>query len=188
MIRFVAATAAALMLTGAAIAGNDMNFPVFTGINAHGGAKVVLHHGNVQRVTIIRGDLSKADLHVFGNTLDISPCKGWLSCWNVKTLEVEIVSPRIDDIEAHGGGSLKAVGDFPKQPSLKVEAHGGGAIDARVIPADSVDASAHGGGAIKVKALQSINAEAHGGGAISYAGEPPHVRSEAHGGGAIHRE
>lgn len=188
MIRFVAATAAVLMLTGAAIAGTDMNFPAFTGINAHGGAKVVLHHGNVQHVTIVRGDVSKADLHLAGNTLDISPCKSWLTCWNTKTLEVEIVSPKIDDMEAHGGGSIKAVGDFPKQPSLNVEAHGGGAIDTRAIPADAVNARAHGGGAIRVKALQSIDAEAHGGGAIAYTGNPPHVRSQTHGGGAIHRD
>jgi hypothetical protein len=188
MIRFVAAAAAALLLSGAALAGTDMNFPVFTGINAHGGAKVILHHGTAQRVTVVKGDLSKADLHMSGNALDISPCKTWLSCWHTPTLEVEIVSPKIDAMEAHGGGSIKAVGDFPKVPSLNAEAHGGGAIDARAIPADTVNASAHGGGAIKVKALQNINAEAHGGGAISYAGNPPHVTSQAHGGGAIGRE
>jgi hypothetical protein len=186
MIRLVAATAAALLLSGAALAGTDMNFPVFTGVSAHGGAKVVLHHGTVQRVTIVKGDVSKAYLHMTGNTLDISPCKDW--CWKSQTLEVEIVSPKIDNMDAHGGGSIKAVGDFPKVPSLNVEAHGGGAIDARAVPADTVNASAHGGGAIKVKALQTINAEAHGGGAISYAGNPPHVTSQAHGGGAISRE
>jgi hypothetical protein len=188
MIRFLTAAAAVALFTSAAFAGTDMQFPVFTGISAHGGAKVILHHGNAQRVTIVKGDVSKADLHMSGNALDISPCKSWLSCWRTQTLEVEIVSPKIEAVEAHGGGSIKAAGEFPKLPSLNAEAHGGGAIDARAIPADTVNASAHGGGAIKVKALQNINAEAHGGGAISYAGNPPHVAVQSHGGGAIHRE
>lgn len=186
MIRLAVVTATALMFAGAALAGTDMKMPPFSGINAHGGAKVVLHHGTVQRVTVVKGDLSKADLHVSGDALAISPCKNW--CWNVKTLEVEIVSPKIAEIEAHGGGSIKAVGDFPRQPSLKVEAHGGGAIDARAIPADAVRASAHGGGAIRVKAFTRIDAEAHGGGAITYAGNPPQVAAETHGGGAISKE
>jgi hypothetical protein len=188
MNRLVAACAATLLLTGAAFAGTDMRFPAFTGINVHGGAKVILHHGNVQHVTITKGDVSKADLHMSGSVLDISPCKSWLSCWHTPTLEVDIVAPKIEDIEAHGGGSVKAVSEFPKVPSLNVEAHGGGAIDARAIPADTVNANAHGGGAIKVKALETINAQAHGGGAISYAGNPPHVVAKTHGGGAISRE
>jgi hypothetical protein len=186
MIRLAAIGLAAVMLTSAAFAGPEMTFPAFTGINVHGGARVVLRHGNIQRVTITKGDVSKADLHIAGNSLDISPCKNW--CWNVGPFEVEIVSPKIDAVEAHGGGALDAVGDFPHQGALNVEAHGGGAIDTRAIPADTVNASAHGGGAIRVRALKSINAQAHGGGAISYAGNPPQISAQTHGGGAISKE
>lgn len=188
MIRILMAAAAVALFTGASFAGTEMNFPVFTGVSAHGGAKVILHHGATQRVTIVRGDVSKADLHISGNALDISPCKSWLSCWHTPTLEVEIVSPKIENIEAHGGGSIRVDGEFPKLPALNVEAHGGGSIDARAIPAETVNASAHGGGSIQVKALQSINAEAHGGGAITYAGNPAHVAVQTHGGGAINKE
>ena len=174
MIRLAAFAAAAVLLTGAAVAGTDLKFPIFTGIAVHGGAHVILHHGAVQRVTVVKGDLGKADLHLTGgNTLDISPCKNW--CWNTQEFEVDITSPKIDAVEAHGGGALEARGDFPRQPVLDLQAHGGGAIDTRAIPADTVNAQAHGGGAIRVRALNAINAQAHGGGAISYAGNPPHV-------------
>jgi hypothetical protein len=186
MIRLVTAAAAALMLTGSAFAGTNLNFPAFTGIAVHGGAHVALRHGAVQRVTVIKGDLSKANLHMSGNTLDISPCKNW--CWNVKEFEVEIVSPKIEAIEAHGGGAVDATGDFPKQSALSIQAHGGGAIDTRAIPAETVNAEAHGGGAIRVKALAAITAEAHGGGNITYAGNPAHVAVQTHGGGAINKE
>jgi hypothetical protein len=186
MIKMIFATAVSLLVADAALAGPGLNLAPFSAINAHGGAGVVLRHGSVQRVTVVKGDLSKADLHLTGKTLDISPCKNW--CWNTSDFKVEIVSPRIDAIEAHGGGAVKAEGDFPKQPMLSVEAHGGGAVDVRAIPADTVRARAHGGGAIKVKALSSIDAEANGGGAITYSGNPAHVMSQTHAGGAISRD
>lgn len=184
MIRFAALVA--VMLTSAAFAGPELKFPAFTGINVHGGAHVVLRHGNVQRVTVTKGDAGKADLHMSGTSLDISPCKNW--CWNVGPFEVEIVSPKIDAVEAHGGGALEAVGEFPHQGVLTVAAHGGGAIDTRAIPADTVTAAAHGGGAVHVRALNALVAAAHGGGAISYAGNPPKVVTQTGGGGAISKE
>jgi hypothetical protein len=188
MIRVVAAAATLALLTGAALAGTDMNFPTFTGINVHGGGSVVLRHGPVQRVTVIKGDMSKIDLHMSGNTLDISPCKKWLSCWGSNPLEVEIVSPKIENFEIHGGGELKAVGDFPKQPTLRADVHGGGDLDCRAIPADSVTANVHGGGDAYVNAISSINAEVHGGGDLTYTGNPPHISSQTHGGGSIHKQ
>ncbi len=186
MIRLAAVAAAALMLTGSALAGTNLNFPVFTGIAVHGGGHVILRHGNVQRVTVTKGDLSKADLHITGNTLDISPCKN--VCWNVGEFDVEIISPKIEAIEAHGGGAVEATGDFPKQSVLSIQAHGGGAIDTRAIPAETVNVEAHGGGAIRLKALTTINAEAHGGGDITYTGNPAHIAVQTHGGGAISKE
>ncbi len=188
MIRFVAAIAlfGAMMTADAALAGPELKFPAITGIAVHGGAHVVLRHGNVQRVSLIQGDLAKADLHMSGTTLDISPCKNW--CYNVGKFEIEIVSPKIDNIEAHGGGALDAAGDFPRQPVLSIQAHGGGAVDVRAIPVDNVKAQAHGGGAIRIKALSSIDAQAYGGGAITFTGNPPHIASQIHGGGAISKE
>jgi len=186
MIRSATVVAAALLLTGAAFAGTDLSFPAFTGINLHGGGHVVLRHGAVQKVTVIKGDLKKADIHLDGKTLDVSSCKGW--CWNVAELVVEITSPAIDAMEVHGGGDLEAVGEFPHQPVLNVQVHGGGDLDARAIPADTVNASVHGGGDAKVKALTAINANVHGGGDLTYTGNPGQIRSETHGGGTIHKE
>lgn len=188
MIRTVAAAATALLLAGAAFAGTDMNFPTFTGISVHGGGSVVLRHGAVQRVTVIKGDLAKIDLHMAGNTLDISPCKEKSWCWGSNPLEVEIVSPAIDHLDIHGGGDLKAVGDFPHQPSLRVDVHGGGDLDCRAIPAENVDANVHGGGDAYVNAITSLNAEVHGGGDLTYIGNPPRLSSQTHGGGSIHKE
>ena len=185
MIRFVAVTAAALILSGAALAGTDVKLAPFSGISVHGGGHVILRHGTAQRVTVVKGDLSKADLHVNGNTLDISPCKNW--CWGHIDFEVEIVSPKIDSLEVHGGGDLDAVGEFPRQPVLNVEVHGGGDLDSRTIPAETVNAQVHGGGDAKVKALATINAEVHGGGDLTYVGNPGQVHSETHGGGSISR-
>lgn len=186
MIRFVAAAATSLLIAGAAFAGTDMNFPSFSGINIHGGGHVVLRYGKVQRVTVIKGDLNKIDLHMSGNTLEISPCKNW--CWGNNPLEVEIVSPRITSLDVHGGGELEATGDFPRQADLRVQVHGGGELDARAIPADSVTADVHGGGDAKVKALVSINANVHGGGDLVYTGNPQHISSQTHGGGSISKE
>lgn len=186
MIRVITAAAASLILSGAALAGTDIAVPAFNGINIHGGGRVVLRHGPVQRVTVVKGDVSKADIHISGKMIDISPCKNW--CWNVKPFEVEIVAPEIVDLEVHGGGDLEATGDFPRQAVLNIRVHGGGDLDARAIPADAVNAKVHGGGDARVKALSSINAEVHGGGDLSYTGNPAHISSQTHGGGSIHKE
>jgi hypothetical protein len=186
MIRFVALSTAALILTGAAFAGTDVKLPPFSGITVHGGAHVILRHGTVQRVTVVKGDLGKADLHISGTTLDISPCKTW--CWHVGEFEVEIISPKIDDVVAHSGGALQADGEFPKQASLHLTAHSGGAIEARAIPADAVNALAHSGGSIQLKALSSLEAMAHSGGSISYTGNPPHLSIQSHSGGSISKD
>ena len=186
MIRFLAAATTALILTGAAFAGTEVKFASFSGISVHSGAHVILRHGTTQRVTVVKGDLGKADLHVSGNTLDISPCKAW--CWHVGEFEVEVISPKIDNVVAHSGGALQASGEFPKQASLHLTAHSGGAIEARAIPADAVNALAHSGGAIQLKALSSLEAEANSGGTISYTGNPPHLSIQSNSGGSISKD
>ena len=187
MIRFLVAATAALILTGATFAGTEVKFAPFSGISIHSGGHVILRHGTVQRVTVVKGDLSKADLHITGgNTLDISPCKTW--CWHVGYFEVEIVSPKIDNVVAHSGGALRASGEFPKQASLQLTAHSGGAIETLAIPVDNVTALAHSGGAIQLKVLSSLEATAHSGGAINYTGNPPHLVVQSHSGGSISKD
>jgi hypothetical protein len=166
-------------------AATDLPVPPFTQIEAHGGAKVILKHGSAQKVVITRGDLKVSQIHVVDGRLDINACP--YTCPFLYKLEVEIVSPNIQTIEAHGGGAVDARGNFPKQAQLDVVAHGGGAVDARAIPADHVSATAHGGGAVRVNPLVSLNATAHGGGAITYSGNPK-VTSSVHGGGAVAKD
>ncbi len=179
------AAAAFSALLSPALAGTDVHVPAFSAIEAHSGAGVILRHGTQQRVTILKGDLKTSQIQVHGNSLDVEGCHGWTGCpWGYH-LEVEVVSPNILDLHAHGGGAVRAEGDFPQQEHLALQAHGGGAIDVRAIPVEHVDAQAHGGGAIRLKALKSLKAEAFGGGAITYTGNPPQVSSSAHGGGAI---
>jgi hypothetical protein len=180
----LSAFAAFVALLTPAFAGADVHVPAFSAIEAHSGAGVILRHGPTQRVTIIKGDLKTSRIEVKGNSLDIEGCQTWGGCWGYK-LEVEIVSPDIQALDAHGGGSIRAEGNFPQQKQLNLQAHGGGAIDARTIPAENVNAEAHGGGAIRLKALVSLSANAHGGGAITYTGDPKHVQTSANGGGAI---
>lgn len=172
-----------------ALADIDVPVPAFSGIEAHGGASVVLRHGPVQKVTIVKGDLKVSKITVNGTSLDIEACPhSWTGCPFGYKLQVEITSPHIEAMDAHGGGAIRVEGDFPQQKQLHLEAHGGGAIDSRAIPAEEVYADAHGGGAIHTRALASLHAEAHGGGAIDYAGNPPQVFASAHGGGAISRK
>lgn len=168
-----------------AFAGTDVHVPAFSAVEAHSGAGVVLRHGPQQRVTIVKGDLNTSHIEVHGNELVIEGCRGWMGCpWGYK-LQVEIVTPGVQSLKAHGGGAIRAEGGFPQQKQLDLQAHGGGAIDVRAIPAEHVNAQAHGGGAIRANVLVSLHAQAHGGGAITYTGNPPQVSSEAHGGGAI---
>jgi hypothetical protein len=186
MRSLIASAALCLIVSAPAFAATDLSLPPFSAIEAHGGGHVVLHHGATQRVTVIKGDLKISRVTVKNGNLMIDPCP--TNCWlNSPELEVEVVSPRIDALAAHGGGSIEAKGPFPRQAKLAVAAHGGGSIDARAIPADTVAASAHGGGSIKVNAIATLAAQAHGGGSISYTGNPQ-VSSATHGGGSISHE
>lgn len=183
MIRPLALIISAALLGGAAFAGTDVKVPPFSGIDVHGGGDVKLVYGPVQRVTVIKADMKVARIEVKGNTLDLSPCEG--VCWGDHPLVVEIVSPKIENLNIHGGGSIRATGNFEKVSNLNIEVHGGGDADISAIPAQSVRANVHGGGDLKVKALDSLDAEVHGGGDITYVGHPPHIRSKTHGGGSI---
>lgn len=184
---FAALITAPLMLAAPSLAATDIPLPPFTGISVHGGGHVILMHGATQRVTLLKGDPKVAQLEVVhGNTLDISPCPTICPFHNTE-LEVEIVSPNIAAIEAHGGGAIDTKGEFPKQAQMSVAAHGGGSIDIRAIAVEQIAADVHGGGDVHVKPISSLAASVHGGGVISYSGNPQ-VASSIHGGGSVTKE
>jgi len=187
MRAFFASAALCLLASAPAFAATDLSLPPFSAIEAHGGAHVVFHHGASQRVTVVKGDMKVARIIVVGGKLEIDPCP--TTCWiGSHELDVDVVSPGVQALAAHGGARIDAEGTFPKQPQMSVEAHGGGSIDIRTIPADAVSVEAHGGGNVRVRALAALSAEAHGGGDIVYAGNPPKVAISTHGGGSIRKE
>jgi len=186
MIRPFAFVMSAALFAGAAMAGTEVKLAPFSGIDVHGGGDVKLIYGPVQRVTVIKGDLKVARIRVTGSTLDLSPCDG--TCWGSHDLAVEIVTPSIAALNIHGGGSIAAHGNFPKQPHGALNVHGGGDADLAAIPFEEVDAEVHGGGNLRVKALNALTADVHGGGDIVYLGHPAKISTQAHGGGSIHGE
>lgn len=186
MIRFAAFVAATVLLTGTSFAGNDMKLPPFSAIAVHGGGEVKLSYGPVQRVTVIKGDMKVARVEVKGQTLDLAACTGM--CWGSHELVVEVVTPKLEAVDVHGGGSITAQGTFPKLPHIRAEVHGGGEADISAIPVETVNAEVHGGGSLRVKALNALNAQVHGGGEITYVGHPAQISSQTHGGGSINGE
>jgi Putative auto-transporter adhesin, head GIN domain len=179
---FAAATVAAFA-PSAALAGQTINVPPFRSIELHGGGEATLRHGGRQRVVLIKGDPSIAEIRVTGDgKLVLSPCRHW--CWGNHDLEVEVTTPAVAAISVHGGGELKAQAGFPKQPNLALEVHGGGDANVRAIPADTVSVEVHGGGDAKVRAERTLAAEVYGGGEVRYWGYPS-LSSSTHGGGSI---
>jgi hypothetical protein len=168
-----------------AVADQIINVPPFRSIELHGGGNATLRHGERQRVVLIKGDPSIAEIRVTreGN-LVLSPCRDDHWCWGNHELEVEITTPAIAAISVHGGGDLKAESGFPRQPNLALSVHGGGDADVRALAADNVSVAVHGGGDAKLRAERTLTADVHGGGDVHYWGHPA-VSSSTHGGGSV---
>jgi hypothetical protein len=177
------ALALAALVPSVALAGQVISVPQFKSIELHGGGIATLRHGDRQRVVLIKGDPSIAEIEVKGDgKLMLSPCR--YTCWGDHELEVEVTTPSIAAISIHGGGDLKAERGFPRQPSLALSVHGGGDADVRALPADNVSVAVHGGGDAKVRAERSLAADVHGGGEVRFWGHPQ-VSSSTHGGGSV---
>jgi len=166
--------AAALLPLAVAIPGATAQTPIsvgrFDAIELRGGGDLVIRHGAQQRVTLLQGDRNLAGFDIErGRTLVIRPCRS--SCRNQR-LRVEVVTPRIDAIAIHGGGTIRAEGAFPAEANLAVAIGGGGTLDARAITGTNVAAAINGGGLIRTSASRSLAAVISGGGTISYRGNP----------------
>ncbi|MBV8799376.1 MAG: DUF2807 domain-containing protein [Alphaproteobacteria bacterium] len=187
MIRILLlALALGAVSSSAAMAEQVIKVPPFKSIELHGGGEATLRHGERQRVVLIKGDPSVAEIRVTRDgTLLLSPCDSdhhW--CWGEHELEVEVTTPAVAAISVHGGGDLKAEGRFPRQPSLYLSVHGGGDADVRAIPAENVSVAVHGGGDARVRAERMLTADVHGGGDVHYWGHPA-VNSSTHGDGSV---
>ena len=186
LAHLLAAAAIAIAAPGAASAQTVMPVDKFTSVDLHGGGKITIRQGPVQRVTLISGDPKDARFEVVdrdrGGRLVMSPCDGF--CWGSHHFEVEIETPVLDGVAIHGGGHITAHGAFPAQGAVSASIHGGGDIDMKDVPAQSASAAIHGGGKIMVSARSSLAAEIYGGGSIRYLGQPT-VSSSIHGGGSV---
>jgi hypothetical protein len=174
----VASAAAAPAQTGTVV-------PVgpFQGIGLNGGGHVVLKHGAVQRVVLLKGSTQYTRITIeHGKSLQIDACNE--RCPNNYDLEIEITTPDVSALAVNGGGEIEARAGFPHQRELAVAVHGGGDIDLRAIAADSVSAAVHGGGDISVHADKTLNAAVNGGGDVTYWGHPE-VNSAIRGGGDV---
>ena len=174
-----------LTLAAPATAGTEVPLASFHALDLHGGGSVVLKHGSVQRVTILKGSLQYSRLRVVDGTLDVSACESWWQCPRNYDLKVEIVTPMLSAVAVHGGGDLTTEGAFPQQDKLALDIHGGGDADLRAIPVRNASVSVHGGGDLKVRATEVLSGSVQGGGDVTYWGHPKQLAISTHGGGEI---
>ncbi|HYJ52359.1 MAG TPA: DUF2807 domain-containing protein [Allosphingosinicella sp.] len=188
--RLIAALAALAASASPAAAQEVVSVPHFSHIELHGGGEVVLRHGPVQRVTIVRGSSEFTRIRVTAHNarqgadrLVIDACNA--RCPNHYALRIEIETPAIDALAVHGGGEIVASSGFPAQSDLAVAVHGGGEIDTRLVTANDVAAAVHGGGLLRVRASANLAASVNGGGEVRYWGSPE-VAVSINGGGTVH--
>jgi hypothetical protein len=179
---FFGTLATAALLALPAMAATDVPLAPFKSVGLQGGGDVVLKHGDVQRVTLLKGSTAFTTFKVQGNSLNIEACNN--NCPSHYDLQIEIVSPAVDSVAIEGGGTIKAEGSFPATGELSAAVSGGGDIDVRGISAGRVNAAVNGGGGIRTTATQALNAAVSGGGDITYWGNPE-VRQAVSGGGAV---
>ena len=176
----------AVLLATPALADTVVPLGSFNRIALHGGGRVTLKHGAVQRVTLIKGSTRHTSFKLRGDgELDIDACD--FLCPHHYDLEIEIVSPNIRGAAIDGGGEIRTKGAFPAQSGFAVAVNGGGEIDVRAIRAGSADASVQGGGKILVSATGTLAASVSGGGEIVYRGNPA-VTQSIRGGGEVDHE
>ena len=175
-----------LSLAMPATADTVVSLDRFRQIALHGGGEISLKHGDVQRVTLIKGSTAHTTFRLSADGgLEIDACN--ITCPHQYELKIEIVSPDIRGASIDGGGEIRSDGAFPGQSSFSAAINGGGLIDVRAIRAASAEASVHGGGKILVSANASLAASVAGGGEIIYRGNPAVSQSIA-GGGSVERE
>lgn len=181
----IALTALAVLAAAAPVAAQTpVSVPSFDSIQLRGGGRVTVRHGATQRVTLVRGsqEMTRFTVDREGQ-LRIDACVR--SCRNYD-LAVEIVTPDVDAVAIHGGGSIRTEGYFPDPGSFAVAISGGGQIDTRSIAPANVAAAINGGGTIRTNARRTLSVAINGGGSVTYDGRPQ-LTTAIQGGGTVHR-
>ena len=179
-----AAGLAALLAATPVAARTPVAVGTFDSIALQGGGRVIVRHGVVHSVTLVRGNIETTRFTVNRQgRLEIDACIRHCPDYE---LEVEIVTPALDGVGVDGGGAIRAEGPFPPRDTLALGISGGGAIDMLAVEAGTVAAGIDGGGTILARARDRLAAGINGGGAIRYRGDPT-VTSGIDGGGTVTR-
>lgn len=185
MTKILFAAAAAIALAAPAAAQTPVRVGAFDSIELRGGGEVIVRYGREHRVTLLSGDPNLASIEVDRDRdLVIRPCR--TSCRNQR-LRIEVVTPALNAVAIHGGGSIRTEGTFPARGSLALAVVGGGNLDARSLRADAVAAAINGGGRIRTAPARTLAASIRGGGAVLYTGDPRTTVS-INGGGTVSRD
>jgi Putative auto-transporter adhesin, head GIN domain len=156
----------------------------FDSVELEGGGHVIVRHGDVQAVRLLRGSTALTRFVVDGSgKLRIEACNN--DCPHHYDLEVEITTPHIGGLAISGGGAIDSAGNFSSR-RLALAVDGGGTIDTRTMDVDRAEAAVEGGGVIRLRANGELTAAVNGGGDIRYWGNP-RVTQAIDGGGEIKR-
>lgn len=176
---------ALMALSTAATAQTAIAVNRFRSVELHHGGTVIVRHGPVQRVTMLKGDHRYTTVRVAsGDRLVVANDRE--SCPRGYRVEVEVVTPQLDAVSVSNGGTLQIAGGFPPQASIAAAVEQGGTIDIRSIAADDVAASVYSGGGILTNAREALAATVRSGGAITYWGDP-RIAKNVRDGGVVQR-
>jgi hypothetical protein len=178
---------AAAVLPFAASADTVVPAPRFDSVELEGGGHVVIKHGDVQRVTILKGSTQFTHIAtewMQPHKLKIDACNA--DCPREYDLEILIETPDMVSVAISGGGHIESSGTFPDQHEVTAAVEGGGHIDLRSIDAANATAAVEGGGKIMIRAEKNLTAAVNGGGSITYWGDPQ-VTEAVNGGGNVSR-
>lgn len=185
-MRLLTVTAVALAFAVSGSAATVIPVGEFRSIELRNGGHVVVRHGAVQRVAIVRGGVECSRVRVDGQRLVIDRSHGNCRRGDDK-LEVEVVTPHLTSVSVSHGGTIETAGAFPAQASIEATVEQGGTIDIRSIAADDVEASVFSGGRIFTTARDRLAATVRSGGAITYWGDAEDVRRSIRNGGVVSR-
>ena len=152
----------------------------FRSVELRNGGSVILRSGQTQQVNLLTGNTDCVQINSDGGVLVIDKNRG--ACRGKQQLEIEIVTPKVEEVSVANGGMLQSRGSFPRQAEIKATVTQGGRIDIRSITADRVTASVEQGGRILVTPQVVLSASVANGGQITYWGEPQIQKSIDHGG------
>lgn len=186
-MKLAIALAATIAFAAPAFAGQVIPVGQFNAVQATDGAHVIIRHGSVQQVTMVKGSTQYSRFEVRDGVLHLVTCEGW-HCPRHYEFKVDITMPDIKAIDASDGAYIETQGSFPAQGELAIKATDGGNIDARALAAANVNARASDGGNMKIRPLRAMKAHADDGGNIEYWGHPTVTSLVAEDGGNVSQE